>query len=99
VVVGGATLLAQARLQVVDEADDEALFRHASCVVHHGGTGTVGTVLRAGVPSVLLPHIAPQHAWARVLLRAHLCADVLEAATVTAAALARALRRAPCGAR
>jgi hypothetical protein len=89
-----ARLPAQIRLQVVNEADYEVLFRHASCVVHHGGTGTVGAALRAGVPSVLLPQIAPQHAWAQVLLRAHLCADVLDAATMTAPALARALLRA-----
>lgn len=94
VVVGGPSMPEHARLQMINEADFEGLFHHASCVVHHGGTGTVGAALRAGVPSVLLPQIAPQRVWAQVLLRAHLCADVLDAATMTATALARALRRA-----
>lgn len=94
IVVGGPALPATVRLQTASEVDYEPLFRRASCVVHHGGTGTVGAVLRAGVPSVLLLQIAPQHAWARVLLRAHLCAGVLDVATLTAPALAGALRRA-----
>ena len=94
VVVGGPPLPGHGRLQMICEADYGWLFPQASCVVHHGGTGTVGAVLRAGVPSVLLPQIAPQRAWAQELLRAHLCADVLEAPTLTATALARALCRA-----
>jgi hypothetical protein len=65
---------AGSRLRCIDEADYEWLFPRALCVVHHGGSGTVGAVLRAGVPSVLLPQVAPQWVWAQVLDRAGLSA-------------------------
>lgn len=41
------------------------LFPHMSAVVHHGGSGTTGAGLRAGVPSVLVPHIGDQSFWAQ----------------------------------
>jgi sterol 3beta-glucosyltransferase len=44
------------------------LFKWVSAIVHHGGFGTTGSALRAGVPAVIVPHIIDQHLWAR---RAH----------------------------
>jgi UDP:flavonoid glycosyltransferase YjiC (YdhE family) len=41
------------------------LFPRMAAVVHHGGAGTTGAGLRAGVPSVLTPLAADQHNWAR----------------------------------
>jgi UDP:flavonoid glycosyltransferase YjiC (YdhE family) len=41
------------------------LFPRVSAVVHHGGSGTTGAGLRAGVPSVLVPHIGDQPFWAQ----------------------------------
>jgi UDP:flavonoid glycosyltransferase YjiC (YdhE family) len=41
--------------------DYPALFRHARIVVHHGGIGTTGHVLHAGVPMLVIPHIVDQH--------------------------------------
>ena len=41
------------------------LFPRMSAVVHHGGAGTTGAGLRAGVPSVLTPFVADQPNWAR----------------------------------
>jgi UDP:flavonoid glycosyltransferase YjiC (YdhE family) len=35
-----------------------------AAVVHHGGAGTTGAGLRAGVPSILTPFVADQPAWA-----------------------------------
>jgi UDP:flavonoid glycosyltransferase YjiC (YdhE family) len=32
------------------------VFRHAACVVHQGGVGTTGQVLRAGIPHVFMPY-------------------------------------------
>jgi sterol 3beta-glucosyltransferase len=43
------------------------LFRQAACVVHHGGAGTAGTALRAGVPQIILPTLGDQPFWARRL--------------------------------
>lgn len=41
-----------------------ALLRHCAAMVHHGGAGTSHTALRAGVPSVVVPFIPEQQAWA-----------------------------------
>lgn len=32
------------------------VFPHAACVVHQGGVGTTGQVLRAGVPQIVMPY-------------------------------------------
>ena len=39
------------------------LFRRVSAVVHHGGFGTTSAVLRAGLPSLVIPHILDQFIW------------------------------------
>ncbi len=41
------------------------LFPQMAAVVHHGGAGTTGEGLRAGVPSVLIPFFTDQPLWAR----------------------------------
>jgi vancomycin aglycone glucosyltransferase len=46
---------------VVGNMSHDQLFRHASCVVHHGGAGTTASVLSAGKPHIIIPHIADQH--------------------------------------
>jgi UDP:flavonoid glycosyltransferase YjiC (YdhE family) len=40
------------------------LFDQVSAVVHHGGAGTTAATLRAGVPSVVVPHVFDQFYWA-----------------------------------
>ncbi len=41
------------------------LFPRMAAIVHHGGAGTTATGLRAGVPSVLVPHIQDQFFWGK----------------------------------
>ena len=36
------------------------LFPRLAAVVHHGGAGTTASALRAGVPQVVVPHMADQ---------------------------------------
>lgn len=55
------------RLLCVGEEPHDELFRHVRVAVHHGGAGTTGTVVRAGVPSVVVPHFADQFYWGRRL--------------------------------
>ena len=45
------------------------LFPRVAAVVHHGGAGTTAEGLRAGVPSVLVPHFGDQSFWARRVMR------------------------------
>ncbi len=49
----------------LDGAPHDLLFPKMSLVIHHGGAGTTGAALRAGVPQVVIPHIADQPYWGR----------------------------------
>lgn len=40
---------------VVSAAANESLFPYAEAVVHHGGSGTIAHVLKAGKPSIVVP--------------------------------------------
>jgi sterol 3beta-glucosyltransferase/vancomycin aglycone glucosyltransferase len=57
------------RVLFVDRAPHAAVFPLCSAVVHHGGAGTSQAALRAGVPSVIVPHTAEQELWGRELQR------------------------------
>lgn len=70
------------------------LFPRASCVIHHGGCGTVAAVLRAGRPSILLPQIACQEEFGRMLVREHLATGVFDAAGLSPSELAAAIETA-----
>jgi len=50
----------------VDYVPHSWLFQRASCVVHHAGSGTTAAAIRAGVPSVCIPHLFDQPVWARL---------------------------------
>ena len=49
---------------VLDHVPHDWLFPRTDVVVHHGGAGTTGTALRAGVPTVAVPVFADQFFWA-----------------------------------
>lgn len=54
---------------VLDQAPHDWLFPQMAAVVHHGGAGTTAAGLRAGVPTVCVPHFGDQNFWAqRVML-------------------------------
>lgn len=46
-------------------APHDWLFPQVAAVVHHGGAGTTAAVLRAGKPSIIVPHLADQQFWGR----------------------------------
>ena len=46
---------AEENLLFVDEAPHEYLFPLTACTIHHGGSGTTNTALRAGVPTIITP--------------------------------------------
>jgi UDP:flavonoid glycosyltransferase YjiC (YdhE family) len=85
---------ADERLLVLEEAAYDWLFARAACVIHHGGAGTLGAVLRAGAPSVLLPQLAAQAAFGRALLRERLATGMFGCGEIEPAALAGAIERA-----
>jgi rhamnosyltransferase subunit B len=47
--------LAAANILVIPYADYRTLFPHAAAIVHQGGIGTTAEVLRAGIPSLVVP--------------------------------------------
>ena len=55
---------APAHVHFVDDVPHAWLFPHMAAIVHHGGAGTTGAGLRAGVPSLVAPFLADQAAWA-----------------------------------
>jgi UDP:flavonoid glycosyltransferase YjiC (YdhE family) len=48
---------------VIESIPHDWLFPRMAAVVHHGGAGTTGAGLRAGVPSILVPYSADQYFW------------------------------------
>jgi sterol 3beta-glucosyltransferase len=69
------------------------LFSRVSAVVHHGGGGTTGAGVRAGVPSLLIPHFAEQPLWAQRLRELGVSPPPIDKRQLTAHALASGLRR------
>lgn len=81
-------------VQCVTEVPYEWMFPKASCIIHHGGCGTVAAVLRAGKPSILLPQITCQEHFARMLDKERLATGIFDASTLNPADLAVAVQRA-----
>lgn len=49
----------------LDSVPHAWLFPRMAAVVHHGGAGTTAAGFRAGVPSILVPHLGDQPFWAK----------------------------------
>jgi len=49
----------------LDAAPHEWLFPRVAAVVHHGGAGTTAAGLRAGKPTVIVPHLGDQPFWGK----------------------------------
>jgi UDP:flavonoid glycosyltransferase YjiC (YdhE family) len=52
-------------LIAIDHVPHAWLFPRCAAVVHHGAAGTTATGLRAGTPSVIVPHNSDQFSWGR----------------------------------
>lgn len=61
--------------------------------VHHGGAGTTGSSLRAGLPTLVIPHATDQFFWADRVARLGAGPPMLLRPGLTAEALAGALVR------
>ncbi len=68
------------------------LFRQGTCVVHHGGAGTTASACRAGVPSIVIPHLANQPYWGKRLHKLGVAPRPLYRCDMTAGKLARRIR-------
>lgn len=70
------------------------LFPRTSAVVHHGGAGTTAAGLRAGRPSVLVPHAGDQFFWGRRLQALGVSPSPIPAHRLTAERLAAGMEAA-----
>lgn len=76
---------------VVPTAPLGAVLPHAAVAVHHGGAGTVHTVARSGVPSVVVPFLVDQPFWGRQLHRIGIAAAPIPYRTLAPESLAPAV--------
>lgn len=87
-----AMLAPTAGVHFTSGVEHAAVFPHVALVVHHGGAGTTHTVLRAGVPSVVVAYVADQFFWGDELTRLGVAPRRLLARSLTARGLAQRLR-------
>ena len=68
------------------------VYPRCAAVVHHAGAGTTHSTLRAGVPSITVPHVSDQFAWSADLHRLGVAAPPLRRTKWSATALAARIR-------
>ncbi len=78
----------------VESVPHSWLFPRMSAVVHHGGAGTTGAGLRAGVPSIVTPFVADQPNWAKRIEALGVGPRAIPFRELTAELLADAIRQA-----
>ncbi|RHZ52338.1 hypothetical protein CDV55_102067 [Aspergillus turcosus] len=54
---------------LLDSCPHDWLFKHVSCVVHHGGAGTTAAGLKLGCPTVIVPFFGDQPFWGSIVAR------------------------------
>ncbi len=79
---------------VIDSVPHHWLFPQMQAVVHHGGAGTTAAGLRAGVPSILVPHFVDQPFWGRKVAQLDVGTQAIPRKQLSVEALSRAIKRA-----
>jgi vancomycin aglycone glucosyltransferase len=79
---------------LVDDEPHGLLFPRVACVVHHGGAGTIATAARAGVPQIVLPHMADQFQWRSQIIKLGLGPRTPILRAVSARSLSKAITEA-----
>ncbi|KAL3959862.1 hypothetical protein ACCO45_004979 [Purpureocillium lilacinum] len=67
------------------------LFKHVSCVIHHGGAGTTAAGIAAGRPTLIIPFFGDQPFWGDVVARSGAGPDPIPHKQLTADKLADAI--------
>ncbi len=82
------------RIVMVGRTPHAQVFPRCAAVVHHCGAGTTHTTLKAGVPSICVPHVSDQSGWANELRRLGVAPPAEDRRSLTAAGLARRITEA-----
>jgi len=86
-----AALQGSDTIHVLEQAPHDWLFPRMAAVVHHGGAGTTAAGLRAGKPSLLIPHMGDQPYWGRRIAELGVGAKPISRQRLTVSALAEAI--------
>jgi sterol 3beta-glucosyltransferase len=86
-----AALARSPRIYPIEGAPHAWLFARVAGVVHHGGAGTTGYSLRAGLPTAVIPHATDQFYWGDRIAALGAGPPLLARHTLSAEALAAAL--------
>lgn len=78
-------------IKCIDATPHDWLFPRMAAVIHHGGSGTTHSALRAGKPSIVMPFAGDQAFWADRLRRLGVAPPALSTTHPDAKALASAL--------
>jgi sterol 3beta-glucosyltransferase len=89
---GLASLPATDEAFFADAVPHDWLFPRVAAVVHHGGAGTTGAALSAGVPALVVPFAADQPFWGARVAELGTGLTPIPRKLLTAELLARALR-------
>lgn len=79
---------------LVSEVPHGWLFERMSAVVHHGGAGTTGAGLRAGIPSIIIPFMGDQPFWGKQIAELGVGPIPIPRKNLTSQRLAEAITRA-----
>ena len=79
---------------MLDNCPHDWLFKHVSCVVHHGGAGTTATGLALGRPTVIIPFFGDQSFWGSIVAKAGVGPKPIPYKELTTSGLATAIREA-----
>ena len=78
----------------LESAPHDWLFPQMAAVIHHGGAGTTAAGLRAGIPSIVIPHSNDQFAWGRRIYELGAGTKPIPRKKLTAETLAAAIEHA-----
>ncbi|RDW73139.1 putative glucosyl glucuronosyl protein [Coleophoma cylindrospora] len=68
--LGGDALTIPEGAFMLGNVPHDWLFKHVSCVVHHGGAGTTAAGIALGKPTVIVPFFGDQPFWGAMVARA-----------------------------